>query len=266
VTVVPPLFALRQGIRASLLPALNLSQVSEFSLVLLQLGFAAVHTGPEAKNIVSYAFVLLGVLSTLAMTNSERIARRTVAALKSTGLPDLDDAHGPGDDSDGARILFLGFFRTASSLIADLERDDPHLLKEIAVVDFNPVVFRNLRERGIKVQYGDISQRETLVHAGIARADVLVSSIPDYLLKGITNERLVRQLRSLNPDAVIIAPADMMADVEPLYAAGADYVMMSRLTLARELREVLHAARNGKLHEKRAEIDRHLSERREVLA
>jgi hypothetical protein len=58
----------------------------------------------------------------------------------------------------------------------------------------------------------------------------------------------------------------MMADVEPLYAAGADYVMMSRLTLARELREVLHAARNGKLHEKRAEIDRHLSERREVLA
>jgi Kef-type K+ transport system membrane component KefB/voltage-gated potassium channel Kch len=265
-TVIPPLFALRQGIRASLLPALNLSQVSEFSLVLLQLGVAAGHTGPEAKNVVSYAFVLLGVLSTLAMTNSERIARRTVAALKASGVRDLDDAHGPDGDVEDARILFLGFFRTASSLIADLERDDPHLLKEIAVVDFNPVVFRNLRERGIKVQYGDISQRETLVHAGIARADVLVSSIPDYLLKGITNERLVRQLRSLNPDAVIIAPADMMADVEPLYAAGADYVMMSRLTLARELRDVLHAARNGKLHEKRAEIDRHLSERREVLA
>jgi Kef-type K+ transport system membrane component KefB/voltage-gated potassium channel Kch len=265
-TVIPPLFALRQGIRASLLPALNLSQVSEFSLVLLQLGVAAGHTGPEAKNVVSYAFVLLGVLSTLAMTNSERIARRTVAALKASGVRDLDDAHGPDHDVEDARILFLGFFRTASSLIADLERDDPHLLKEIAVVDFNPVVFRNLRERGIKVQYGDISQRETLVHAGIARADVLVSSIPDYLLKGITNERLVRQLRSLNPDAVIIAPADMMADVEPLYAAGADYVMMSRLTLARELRDVLHAARNGKLHEKRAEIDRHLSERREVLA
>jgi voltage-gated potassium channel Kch len=167
---------------------------------------------------------------------------------------------------DGARILFLGFFRTASSLIADLERDDPRLLEEIAVVDFNPVVFRNLRERGIKVQYGDISQRETLVHAGITRADVLVSSIPDYLLKGITNERLVRLLRSLNPNAVIIAPADMMADVEPLYAAGANYVLMSRLTLARELREVLHAVREGKLQEKRAEADRNRTQRREVLA
>jgi Kef-type K+ transport system membrane component KefB len=265
-TVAPPLFALGQGIRASLLPALNLSQVSEFSLVLLQLGVAAGHTGPDAKNIVSYAFVLLGVLSTLAMTNSDRIARRAVTALKAAGLPDLDDAHGPEDETDSARILFLGFFRTASSLIADLERDDPHLLDEIAVIDFNPVVFRNLRERGIKVQYGDISQRETLVHAGIAQADILVSSIPDYLLKGITNERLVRQLRSLNPNAIIIAPADMMADVEPLYAAGANYVMMSRLTLARELRDVLHAARDGKIQEMRAEIDRHLSERREVLA
>jgi Kef-type K+ transport system membrane component KefB len=265
-TVAPPLFALGQGIRASLLPALNLSQVSEFSLVLLQLGVAAGHTGPDAKNIVSYAFVLLGVLSTLAMTNSDRIARRAVTALKAAGLPDLDDAHRPEDETGGARILFLGFFRTASSLIADLERDDPLLLAEIAVVDFNPVVFRNLRERGIKVQYGDISQRETLVHAGIAQADILVSSIPDYLLKGITNERLVRQLRSLNPKAVIIAPADMMADVEPLYAAGANYVLMSRLTLARELRDVLHAARDGKIQEMRAEIDRHLSERREVLA
>jgi voltage-gated potassium channel Kch len=266
-TVVPPLFALGQGIRASIVPALNLSQVSEFSLVLLQLGVAAGHTGPEARDVAAYAFVLLGVLSTLAMMNSDRIARRAVRALKRVGVPDLDDRNLASDDGvDGARILFLGFFRTASSLIADLERDDPQLLGEIAVVDFNPVVFRNLRERGIKVQYGDISQRETLVHAGIAQADVLVSSIPDYLLKGITNERLVRLLRSLNPNAVIIAPADMMADVEPLYAAGANYVLMSRLTIARELREVLHAVREGKLQEKRAEADRNRTQRREVLA
>jgi Kef-type K+ transport system membrane component KefB/voltage-gated potassium channel Kch len=265
-TVVPPLLALGQGIRASIVPALNLSQVSEFSLVLLQLGVAAGHTGPEARDVAAYAFVLLGVLSTLAMMNSDRIARRAVRTLKRVGLRDLDDRNHTDDGVDGARILFLGFFRTASSLIADLERDDPRLLEEIAVVDFNPVVFRNLRERGIKVQYGDISQRETLIHAGIARADVLVSSIPDYLLKGITNERLVRLLRSLNPNAVIIAPADMMADVEPLYAAGANYVLMSRLTLARELREVLHAVREGKLQEKRAEADRNRTQRREVLA
>jgi predicted Kef-type K+ transport protein len=35
-TVFPPLYALNQGLRASLLPAINLAQISEFSLVLIQ--------------------------------------------------------------------------------------------------------------------------------------------------------------------------------------------------------------------------------------
>jgi Kef-type K+ transport system membrane component KefB len=267
ITTFPPLYALRQGIRASLLPALNLSQVSEFSLVLLQLGVAAGHTSPESKSAASIAFVILAVVSTFGMTNSERMARGAVRLLKRAGIRDLDDGVETEAASDhNARILFLGFFRTASSLIADLERDDPKLLADIAVVDFNPVVFQNLGKRGVKVLYGDISQRETLVHAGIERAEILVSSIPDYLLKGITNERLVRQLRSINPKAVIIAPADTMADVKLLYAAGADYVMMSRLTEATELREVLEAAHDGLLDQKRSIVDQRLADRDEVLA
>lgn len=268
-TTFPALYGLNQGIRASFLPALNLSQVSEFSLVLMTLGVAAQHISPDVKNAVSFSFVILAVLSTFAMTNSDRIARAAVHALKGFGLRDLDGEgeHGEAEDGHGqARILFLGFFRAASSLIADLEKEDPELLKEIAVVDFNPVVFANLRSRGVKVQYGDIAQRETLIHAGIDRAEIIVSSIPDYLLKGSTNERLVRQLRSLNPKAVIIAPADTLADVERLYAAGADYVTLARLTDAADLREALEAAKDGQIDHKRALVDARLGGRREVLA
>ncbi|WP_375462307.1 cation:proton antiporter [uncultured Enterovirga sp.] len=268
-TTFPPLYWMRQGIRASALPALNLSQVSEFSLVLMTLGVAAGHISPDIKNAASFAFVILAVVSTFAMTNSDAIARWLTRRLKSFGLRDLDASATPADDDGdghGARILLLGFFRTASSLIADLERDDPDLLKEIAVVDFNPVVFANLTARGIKVQYGDISQRETLVHAGIEKAEILVSSIPDFLLKGSTNERLVRQLRSINPDAVIIAPADTLADVAQLYEAGANYVMLSRLTEARDLREALTSALSGQVDTKRAELAARLDGRAEVLA
>lgn len=266
-TAFPALYGLRQGIRASFLPALNLSQVSEFALVLMQLGVAAGHTTADTKNAVSFAFVLLAVLSTFAMTHSDPLARAAVRLAKRLGLKDLDDAGpAPAPDGHGARILLLGFFRTASSLIADLEREDPELLKDIAVVDFNPVVFANLSARGIKVQYGDISQRETLMHAGIEKAEILVSTIPDYLLKGITNERLVRQLRAVNPSATIIAPADTLADVERLYAAGADYVTMARFAEARDLREILDAAHDGQIEEKRAILEERLSGRREVLA
>jgi voltage-gated potassium channel Kch len=134
------------------------------------------------------------------------------------------------------------------------------------VVDFNPVVFQNLRARGVQVVYGDISQRDTLVHAGAAQAEVLVCSVPDFLLKGTTNERLVRQLRAINPKAVIVAPADLVSDVEALYAAGADYVVVSRFSEAEELCEVLEAIDGGLLAEKRGVVDARLAERHEVLA
>ena len=265
-TTVPPLYLLGQGIRASFLPALNLAQISEFSLVLMQLGFAAGHVTVETKNATSFAFVLLAVLSTFAMTNSNRISRPTVRFLKRLGLRDLDVGTDEAD-AKPPRIVVLGFFRTASSLIAELEREnDRELLGDIKVVDFNPVVLQGLTERGIRVQYGDISQRETLVHSEIAEAEILVSTVPDYLLKGVSNERLVRQLRSINPKAIIIAHADVMDDVERLYDAGADHAFVPRLVAASELRRILHAAEEGLLADKRSELDKQLKARREVLA
>ncbi|MBV9076404.1 MAG: cation:proton antiporter, partial [Methylobacteriaceae bacterium] len=269
-TTFPPLYAMRQGLRASLLPAINLSQLSEFSLVLVQLGVAANHVSTEAKSSASLAFVVLAVLSSFAMTNSDRYLRQLVDRLRGLGLRDLDgaggEAGGGGGHGPGGRIILLGFFRTASSLVADLEKQDPALLHDIKVIDFNPVVFQNLSARGINVQYGDISMRDTLVHAGIESAEIIVCTIPDYLLKGITNERLVRQLRQLNPKATIIAPAELMSDVDALYAAGANYVTVSRLTGAGELRGVLASCDQGLLEQRRAELDQKLADRREVLA
>lgn len=264
---VPPLFLMGQGLRASILPALNLSQVSEFSLVLMQLGVAVGHVTAETKSATSFAFVILAVASTFAMNKSDGLVQALVGLCRRVGIRDLGDEHGAADDGDRpARIVLLGFFRTASSLVAELDREDRSLLDDIKVVDFNPQVFRTLRERNIKVVYGDLAQRETLVHAEIQHAEILVCTIPDYLLKGIDNEKLVRQLRSINPSAIIIAPADLVGEVERLYAAGANYVMLNRLTQAHALRQILQDAGNGLLDGRRDELDRLLADRREVLA
>ena len=74
------------------------------------------------------------------------------------------------------------------------------LLEQITVIDFNPNVFRTLNERGLHVIYGDISNVDTLVHAGIGNAEIIILSVPDSLLKGANNEKLVRHVRALNPD------------------------------------------------------------------
>jgi Kef-type K+ transport system membrane component KefB/voltage-gated potassium channel Kch len=269
-TTFIPLYFMKQGLRASLLPAINLAQISEFSLVVIQTGVAAGHISTETSSAVSFAFVLLAVLSTFVMTRSNVITRRAIPLLKRIGVRDLDQGQAADDDGQGGhgesrRIVILGFFRAASALLAELDRRNPLLLGQISVVDFNPVVFQALSERGLHVIYGDISNFDTLLHAGVGSAEIIVLSIPDSLLKGADNEKLVRHIRTLNPAARIVATAELLSDVADLYGAGADYVTVPRLSDARALFEVIEAAEAGLLEDKRIEMDAQLGDRREVL-
>ncbi|MGB3445660.1 MAG: cation:proton antiporter [Xanthobacteraceae bacterium] len=269
-TTFVPLYLMKQGLRASLLPAINLAQISEFSLVVIQTGVLAKHISMQTANAASFAFVLLAVVSTFLIGRSDRIVRAAIGPLKRLGLRDLDAAElaaAEAGEGHGAarRIVILGFFRTASALLSEIEQRDKSMLDQITVVDFNPNVFRNLAARGLNVIYGDISNVETLVHAGVGSAEIVILSVPDALLKGADNEKLVRHVRTLNPKAKIISTADVLATVEDQYSAGADYVTVPRFTDAQELFHAIEAADDGLLKAKRAEIDARLAERSEVL-
>jgi Kef-type K+ transport system membrane component KefB len=270
-TTFTPLYLMKQGLRASLLPAINLAQISEFSLVVIQAGVAANHISTETASAASFAFVVLAVLSTFVMVRSDQITRFLIGPLKRIGVRDLDhvqartDGEQEGEHGEGRRIVILGFFRAASALLTEIERQNPFMLDQIGVVDFNPVVFQTLVDRGVHVSYGDISSVDTLIHAGVGKAELIILSVPDSLLKGASNEKLVRHVRTLNPTAKIVATADLLSDVNDLYAAGADYVTVPRLSDAHELYTVIAAADAGLLDDKRAEVDVQISERREVL-
>jgi Trk K+ transport system NAD-binding subunit len=271
VTTFTPLYLMKQGLRASLLPAINLAQISEFSLVVIQTGISAGHIKTETASAASFAFVVLAVLSTFFMVRSGEITRGLIGPLKKIGLRDLDHAqhgeagHEGGGHGETNRIVILGFFRAASALLSQIQQQNESLLEQITVIDFNPNVFRTLTDRGVHVIYGDISNVDTLVHAGIGKAEIIILSVPDSLLVGASNEKLVRHVRTLNPTARVVATADFLANVGDLYSAGADYVTVTRLTDAAELFSVIEASDAGLLEDKRAEMDARLAERKEVL-
>jgi voltage-gated potassium channel Kch len=268
-TVVPPLYLMRQGLRASLVPAINLSQISEFSLVLIQVGVQSGHVAPSTASVASLAFVVLAVVSTFLMMRSDELTRLAIPTLKGIGLSDLDHRPAAADAESAVerkrRILVLGFYRTASSFLSELERRHATLLEQVCVVDFNPDVYRALQRRNVKVYYGDVSHVEGLTHAGLSEAEIIICSIPNSLLKGTTNEKLVRQIRALTPGAKIIATADVLAETERLYAAGAAYVTVARLAEADELIQVVTAAEAGLLADMRESLAARLRDRGEIL-
>ena len=118
VTTFTPLYLMRQGLHTNIIPAINLSQVSEFSLVILALGAQEHHlANPSTAGLVALAFTCLQPSHTLEWRN-RTASRRLIPWLKRRGLRDLDcsadDAMPRTHESGQARIVFLGFFHASS--------------------------------------------------------------------------------------------------------------------------------------------------------
>lgn len=268
ITVFPPLYWMNSGFRGSLLPTLSLSQVSEMSLVVVALGLKSKHLGSETAGFIAYSFAILAVASSYAITRSEKVVFWFCPLLNKLGLRDLheDQEQSSAHSSEQKpRVFLLGFSWAASSLVEEISRRDPDILKELAILDFNPVVHQELKQRGFRAIYGDIGQRDTLIHAGVAETDIIICTLPNTVLKGTTNLRLLQQLREINPSAQIIVHAEMFCDVQQLYAAGASYVSLPRLIEAVDLCEAVQAARHGFLDEKMNGLKRDLQDRNEVI-
>ncbi len=274
-SIVPILYWLRLGLRTSLLPAINLAQVSEFSIVIASLGLARhpPQIPSDVLTIVIITFALTSVVSTYMINSSHRVQRALGGLLRALRIKDLDSAETEQERSETRHetVVFLGFFRDASSILHEFEHDGEPLqvkefLSKILVVDFNPKVMRELRQRGISSIYGDIAHADTLRHIGMQDADLVVSSITDDILRGTSNLRLLRNIRATCPKAKVMLTTEHIAQALSFYEAGADFVYLPRLHSAVEIARILkRGLEEGFDRVRAAEIER-LTARHEVLA
>jgi Kef-type K+ transport system membrane component KefB len=273
--VVPPiLYALRLGHRTSLIPAINLANISEFSIVIASLGLVRHQIGPDLVTIVILTFAITSVVSTY-MINSNHAVQQTLAwGLKRIGLRDLDATTVAVEEADDKphSLVFLGFFRDASSILYEFERGADvatgkgrDFLSEVMVIDFNPRVIQELRRRGIACTYGDIAHVDTLHHAGVEQADLVISSITDDILRGTTNLRLMRNIRRLNPNAKVVVTTEHVKQALELYEEGADFVYMPRLYSAKEIAAILKKSLRSGFPTDRLDAMAVLRARHEVL-
>ncbi|MBX3745664.1 MAG: cation:proton antiporter [Verrucomicrobiae bacterium] len=265
-TVLPPLRLLGLGNRVAFLASINLMPLSEFALVLVALGVEAGHLEREMFAPVVYAFFLLAVAGSYAIAASDRLFLATEPWLRRLGLRDRQSApeSRPADPAT-PDLFLLGFYGTASSLLEEIARNHPDWLPRLAVVDFNPDVHRRLVRRGVHTVWGDISQRDTLKQAGLQHARVVLCTLPNSVLRGTDNLRLVRLVRSLNPDACLVAHAEVLVDVPRLREAGATFVLVPRLRDADDLVAAIHAADNRLLPDLMAALELRLSGRQEIV-
>ena len=264
--VFPLLYFLHNGNRVSLLAAINLSQLSEFALVIASLGISNHHIGPDILTIIVFVFVITSVISTYMISYSHSLQAKLSQLVATIGFKDIENAPPEEEPVIAKEIALLGFFRTASSLIKEMEELDSSLKEKLVVIDLNPVVHQKLQAHGVKVIYGDISHLETLHHAGIAQAKIVIYSIPDTMLKGTDNLKIIRKMKKLCPHAKIIVTAESPSRALKMYHEGADYVLLPRVVIADHLIDILEWMLTGNLETflKKNEIEK-LIGREEII-
>jgi voltage-gated potassium channel Kch len=265
VTVAPMLYFAGYGPRVGILSSIALSQAGEFSLVIVSIGLTLGHIDREVTSIVALTLVITATLSTYMVMANHRLARLAAAVLGRFGI------HDPASRVDVQHqletipeVVVLGFHRVASSLVHATQygADGQSLL----VVDFSPEVYRKLRALEVPVLYGDISHLDTLAHAGVEEARIILSTVSDDFLRGLDNATLLRTVKRLNPRAHVIVCAETIEQARRMYDAGADYVILPRIETARAVLDVLKAIEGGGLDDLRAAAVADLTDRDEVLA
>lgn len=259
------LHALKAGHRAALLPTINLCQVSEFSLVILSLGVARGHIENETLTALVWVFSLLAVGSTYLVTYSHGLQRLLSGWLSALGVADVGVIRDESMEHQHCPIVILGFFRIASSFVFEVARRQQHLLPLIKVVDFNPVVKQKLDAMGVACVYGDISHRDTLYHAHLEDAEVVLCTIPDAILRGTNNQNLMNTVRAVCPKAQIILTADSPSRAFDLYQAGADYVLQPSTVSGAALVPVVEQALHETLAALKDTAADELAQRDEIL-
>jgi Kef-type K+ transport system membrane component KefB len=242
-SVVPTAYLLGDGLYAGTVTALNLAQISEFSLVILTLGTGYGHVSEQVSAVVLTAMILTSLLSPYLITGNDGIARWL---LRPFGRPRAGGAAAPDADARPTRdIVLLGHFRIAQAVLDLVEARAPHIKERITLVDYDANRAHAVLARGFRWEYGDLANPDALEHLGIEDARIVVTTISDTFLKGISTRRLVGNLRRLAPRAVIVMTGEERTDMEDLLRAGADHVLIPGEITGERILELLRQGADG---------------------
>lgn len=196
---------------------IHLSQISEFSIVLVVLAVQTELIDPRAASIMTLvALITIGVSSYL-MKYDDQLYRRT------NRLLDLFERKKPNErrQKRGLYSAILFGYHHGGHEFLHLFRD---MKQRYLVVDYDPEVIEHLEAQGIRHAYGDATDTEFLEEVNAGHAKFIASTIIDRRV----NLLILGYLHRYSTDITFICHARTYEDALELYEHGAAYVILPR--------------------------------------
>jgi K+:H+ antiporter len=222
--------ALKKPLRIALSIAVALSQIGEFSFILAALATDLRILPPAGMNALVAGSVVSITLNPLLYRAIDPLVRwledRKVVPI-AQATPDRVALR---EDGSADRVVVIGYGPVGKT-VSRILRDNGF---EVIIVEMNIDTVQKLRTNGRQVVYGDASQREILLHAGIEHAEGLIISS-----SSVPASAVVQASRELNPRVRILTRATYLAQSAALREAGADAVFSSEGEIALSMADFL---------------------------
>lgn len=238
--------------------AINLSQISEFSLIILLIGLNQGLVSESALTVIASSAVASIIISSLMIAKSNQIYQLMsgLVGFFERGKSLNFDASPQAELED--HVVVVGAHRVGGEIVKFLKREGINFI----VVDFNPHQVEALLAEKISVIYGDIGDPDILEILKLAKARMVISTSPDVA----DNKALLEELKYRKIAVTTIVRAETIQDAQSLYKMGADYVIIPDILAGEALLNMLREHLTDKSYFKdrpRIELDK-LS--RKVLA
>ncbi|MCK4757211.1 MAG: cation:proton antiporter [Thermoplasmata archaeon] len=213
--------------KTSLHVGMSMMQIGEFSFIIATLGFTAGIIRDEFYSVILLTALISMVFTPYAMSLAPKIYNRFL-------LPRTREDDGYADDGfelpthihREPDILILGFAEVVQDTVKCLQMTG----KKFLVIDFNPKKAHAMMEQGIEHIYGDASNEEVLLLAGVSQVELVIVTLSDMM----DAETAIQLVHKYNKDAYIVARAYNDRDRD-LLVDFADDIIISEEVAGRRL-------------------------------
>lgn len=218
--------------RTSFMAGVTVAQISEFSLILMALGFRVGHVQQSEVALVTAVGVITITLSSYLVMNGEKIFNYLEPFLG------LFERRTPGEyqlpeEQFRKSVVLLGAHRTGQSIAWHVPAS------KLVVVDFDPAVVERLKKQKIDFLFGDFSDEELRQKIDFSKVKIIVSTLPS-LDDNMGVIRIAQDIqKSLKRHFYVVVRAKNEIEVQLLYKAGADYVLLPHFTAGEYLGQLV---------------------------
>ena len=198
--------------KTAFITGLGLAEIGEFSFVLAGVGRTNGFLAGDAFQVFIASSILTIMAVPVFMRWAPALADRLFPEREGTTPRKGNEAAAPED-----HVIIAGFGLNGRNLARVLKGTGlPYVILEL-----NPETFKAARAAGEPIIFGNASSRTILAQAGIRKARGVVLALSDPS----SCRRAVSAAKSMNREAFVIARTRYAAEIDELFALGADDVI-----------------------------------------